>query len=121
MNTLSVAVVLLFTYTVDNMAEQLVGGFRDINVDDAKVQAMASRAMAHINARRDGIFYMVKLKVLSAKEQIVAGTNTVIEILAQESTCETNKMAVHDVTDHTCSPRNGGMKEVIFTGKTVNE
>ena len=46
--------------------------------------------MAHINARRDGIFYMVKLKVLSAKEQIVAGTNTVIEILAQESTCETN-------------------------------
>lgn len=38
MNTLSVAVVLLFTYTVNNMAEQLVGGFRDINVDDAKVQ-----------------------------------------------------------------------------------
>lgn len=52
------------------------------------IKGIATRAMTKINAMRNGIFYMAKLKILSVKQQVVAGTNTVIEILAQESTCD---------------------------------
>lgn len=45
--------------------------------------------MAKHNAQRNGAYYMMQIQVLSAKQQVVAGTNTVLEILVQESTCET--------------------------------
>lgn len=49
---------------------------------------MADRAVMKYNTMRNGIFYMTKVKIISARQQLVAGTKTVLEILVQESTCE---------------------------------
>lgn len=49
---------------------------------------MATRAVAKYNAERNGIYYMNKVDVKSAKEEFVPGNKYVLEILVQESGCK---------------------------------
>uniref|UniRef100_A0A0N5A9U7 Cystatin domain-containing protein n=1 Tax=Syphacia muris TaxID=451379 RepID=A0A0N5A9U7_9BILA len=92
--------------------ENLEGGFRDVPIDD-EIRGMVDRAMVKVNQMRNGIFYVAPVNILSAKEQVVAGTRTVITFEFQETSCTTRDMAPTEVTARNCPVNNNGMKEKI--------
>lgn len=50
---------------------------------------MATRAILKYNSDNRGDYYLTKLAVKSAKQRVFGVNTTILEILAQESTCET--------------------------------
>ncbi|VDD86081.1 unnamed protein product [Enterobius vermicularis] len=85
---LNTLVVIVFAISFGPVNGQIPGGFHNIDANNDEVQGMADRAVMKYNTMRNGIFYMTKVKIISARQQLVAGTKTVLEILVQESTCE---------------------------------
>ncbi|PIC33271.1 hypothetical protein B9Z55_013309 [Caenorhabditis nigoni] len=63
----------------------LLGGLSDRNA--AEYTGAAWKSVPEINGQNNGGDYLVPIKVLKAQVQVVAGTNTILEVLVGESTC----------------------------------
>ncbi|VDD86083.1 unnamed protein product [Enterobius vermicularis] len=74
---------------------------------------MATRAVAKYNAERNGIYYMEKEDVKSAKEELGPGYTYVLEILVQESACKTTDMTLQEHEKKNCLTRLDGKKEIV--------
>uniref|UniRef100_A0A915B2Q7 Cystatin domain-containing protein n=1 Tax=Parascaris univalens TaxID=6257 RepID=A0A915B2Q7_PARUN len=83
------------------------GGFSRKDVDDPKIQALAGKALQRINAASNDLFQQTVLKVISAKTQIVAGTNTVLELLIAPTSCRKN-----ETSTRSCEAIANGTKQI---------
>lgn len=76
-------------------------------------QGAAWNSVPEINSKNNGQNYMVPIKVVKAQVQVVAGTNTVLEVLVGESTCpRQGSVQASQVTAANCPLKSGGKREL---------
>uniref|UniRef100_A0A1I7UM44 Cystatin domain-containing protein n=2 Tax=Caenorhabditis tropicalis TaxID=1561998 RepID=A0A1I7UM44_9PELO len=103
-------ILVAFSVAVFNgMNAQLAGGLTDVNPSDYTKSAWKS--VPQINNENDGDNYLVPVKVVKAQVQVVAGTNTVLEVLVAESTCSKGLQATQ-VTSDKCQLKSGGQRSL---------
>ncbi|VDM46255.1 unnamed protein product [Toxocara canis] len=83
------------------------GGFRSEDVNDPSVKALAEKALQRINAASNDLFQQTIIKVINAKTQVVAGTNTELELLIAPTGCRKNQSS----TDK-CTVTQNGQKQI---------
>ncbi|KAF1757189.1 hypothetical protein GCK72_013644 [Caenorhabditis remanei] len=90
---------------------QLAGGLSDVNATEYTNTAWKS--VPEINEKNNGQTYLVPIKVVKAQVQVVAGTNTVLEVLVGESTCtKGGSVTAEKVTSANCQLKSGGQRSL---------
>ncbi|EGT38581.1 hypothetical protein CAEBREN_17660 [Caenorhabditis brenneri] len=88
---------------------QLAGGLSDVN--PAEYTKTAWKSVPQINSENNGDSLLVPVKVVKAQVQVVAGTNTVLEVLVSESTCSKG-VAATQVSSENCQLKSGGQRSL---------
>lgn len=89
---------------------QLAGGLSDVNATEYTKTAWKS--VPEINEEYNGQTYLVPIKVVKAQVQVVAGTNTVLQVLVGESTCAKGGVTATKVTSDNCQLKSGGQRSL---------
>uniref|UniRef100_A0A0M3I9W8 Cystatin domain-containing protein n=1 Tax=Ascaris lumbricoides TaxID=6252 RepID=A0A0M3I9W8_ASCLU len=100
------AIILSYIFLVEAQVG-VPGGFSTKDVNDPKIQALAGKALQRINAASNDLFQQTIVKVISAKTQVVAGTNTVLELLIAPTSCRKNETSAGN-----CEAVSNGTKQI---------
>ncbi|CAP25989.2 Protein CBR-CPI-1 [Caenorhabditis briggsae] len=107
-------VVLFLTMTANG---QMAGGLSDANATEYTVscdrEGSAWKSIPEINGQNNGGNYLVPIKVLKAQVQVVAGTNTILEVLVGESTCaKGGPIQAKQITTANCPLKANGQRAI---------
>ncbi|CAL2039998.1 unnamed protein product [Caenorhabditis brenneri] len=103
----SIFLVALILVVLSGINGQLAGGFSDLK--PAEYTKTAWKSVPQINSKINGDTLFVPVKVVKAQVQVVAGTNTVLEVLVSESTCSKG-VAATQVNADKCKLKSGGKR-----------
>ncbi|MQK22264.1 hypothetical protein EI013_28265, partial [Escherichia coli] len=103
-------IALVFA-VLDGINCQIAGGLSAVNASE--YTGAAWNSVPEINSKNNGQNDMAPIKVVTAQVQVLAGTNTVLEVLVGESTCpRQGSVQASQVTAANCPLKSGGKREL---------
>uniref|UniRef100_A0A0N5A6I4 Cystatin domain-containing protein n=1 Tax=Parastrongyloides trichosuri TaxID=131310 RepID=A0A0N5A6I4_PARTI len=111
---LLVAIVLSTLFAV--MSPIMTGGWTEQDATHPDIVSLGQKAVTKYNQQSNDLHYHGFVKVLSAKSQVVAGTNYELEVLMGETGTLKNQVKHEDLTAEHTKVKDDGKKKIV----TVN-
>ncbi len=71
--------------------------------------------MTHVNQQSNSNNYLLNVRILSAKSQVVSGINYELDLLVAPSSCQKNQVTATDGGNSACLQEKEGGKREIYT------
>ncbi|XP_015785521.1 cystatin-1 [Tetranychus urticae] len=80
-------VILALAICLIGVSEALLGGWRDVDVDNQTVHLLSQMAINHRNSDEDTLYYRKLVNVESARMQVVSGLKYEVTLVIGETHC----------------------------------